>query len=84
MKLTQLKLARLACALINLTMLGSAAVGLIAPVAAFATEPVSVYSLYAAGRLRAPLTALAADFASGTGSEVRNTFGASGLLKERI
>ncbi len=84
MKLVQLKSAQLACALINLTMMGLATVSLIYPVAASAVESISVYAVYAAGSLRAPLTALAADFASGTGSEVRNTFGASGLLKERI
>lgn len=46
-----------------------------------AAEPIAVY---AAGSLRAPLTELAIGFAKKTGLEVRYTFGASGLLKERI
>jgi molybdate transport system substrate-binding protein len=46
-----------------------------------AAEPIAVY---AAGSLRAPLTELATGFTKKTGIEVRYTFGASGLLKERI
>ncbi len=46
-----------------------------------AQEPLSVY---AAGSLRAPLTELGAAYKARTGIEVRYTFGASGLLKERI
>lgn len=41
-------------------------------------------SVYAAGSLRAPLTELGSAFKSKTGVEIRYTFGASGLLKERI
>jgi molybdate transport system substrate-binding protein len=46
-----------------------------------AAEPITVY---AAGSLRAPLTELATGFTKKSGIEVRYTFGASGLLKERI
>lgn len=46
-----------------------------------AAEPIAVY---AAGSLRAPLTELATSFTKKTGIEIRYTFGASGLLKERI
>jgi molybdate transport system substrate-binding protein len=49
--------------------------------ASASAEPISVY---AAGSLRAPLTELATGFTKKTGLEVRYTFGASGLLKERI
>jgi molybdate transport system substrate-binding protein len=48
---------------------------------AHAEEPLSVY---AAGSLRAPLTELGAVYKTKTGVDVRYTFGASGLLKERI
>jgi molybdate transport system substrate-binding protein len=41
-------------------------------------------SVYAAGSLRAPLTELGAVYKTKTGVDVRYTFGASGLLKERI
>ncbi len=43
-----------------------------------------VLSIYAAGSLRAPLTEIAALYKAKTGVETRFTFGASGLLKERI
>src|SRR5262249_3850658 len=46
-----------------------------------AQEPVRVY---AAGSLRAAFTEAATDFRAKTGSPVALTFGASGLLKERI
>ncbi|MBP8120947.1 MAG: molybdate ABC transporter substrate-binding protein [Burkholderiales bacterium] len=49
--------------------------------AATAVEPVRVY---AAGSLRAVLTELGAQYKAGTGIEVQLTFGASGLLKDRI
>jgi ABC-type molybdate transport system substrate-binding protein len=51
------------------------------PMSALAQAPLSVY---AAGSLRAPLTAIATAWRNKTGIEVRFTFGASGLLKERI
>lgn len=41
-------------------------------------------AVYAAGSLRAPLTELGAAYKTKTGVDVRYTFGASGLLKERI
>jgi molybdenum ABC transporter molybdate-binding protein len=40
--------------------------------------------VYAAGSLRAPLTDLAREFESATGNSVTLTFGASGLLRDRI
>lgn len=49
--------------------------------AATARQPASVY---AAGSLRAPLTAIAAAFEQATGPPVMLTFGPSGLLRDRI
>lgn len=51
------------------------------PVTASAQAPVQVY---AAGSLRAPLTAIAADFEKSGAQPVKLTFGASGLLRDRI
>jgi molybdate transport system substrate-binding protein len=48
---------------------------------ALAAEPVAVF---AAGSLRAVLSDIATGFTRDTGTEVRFTFGPSGLLKERI
>lgn len=45
------------------------------------SEPLSVY---AAGSLREALTAIAADYEARSGRKVALTFGASGLLRERI
>ncbi len=73
-----MKSIRLFFAVINWAMIGSMTV---ATLTASAAEPIAVY---AAGSLRAPLMELAASFAKSTGLEVRYTFGASGLLKERI
>lgn len=53
--------------------------GLMTPAAA--QEPVR---LYAAGSLRAVLDEIAAQFTAETGTKVANTYGASGLLRERI
>jgi ABC-type molybdate transport system substrate-binding protein len=49
--------------------------------AAHAQQPASVY---AAGSLRAPLTAIAAEFEKESGQPLKLTFGASGLLRDRI
>jgi molybdate transport system substrate-binding protein len=49
--------------------------------AASAAEPLTVF---AAGSLRAPMTALAAEFARADGVVVASVFGASGLLRDRI
>lgn len=49
--------------------------------AAHAQQPASVY---AAGSLRAPLTAIAAEFEKESGQPVKLTFGASGLLRDRV
>jgi molybdate transport system substrate-binding protein len=46
-----------------------------------ANPPVQVYS---AGSLRGALTAIAADYEQQTGQKIALTFGASGLLRERI
>lgn len=46
-----------------------------------ATEPIQVF---AAGSLRAPLTDIAGAFTRTTGTKVALTFGASGLLRDRI
>ncbi|MCC6193968.1 MAG: molybdate ABC transporter substrate-binding protein [Burkholderiales bacterium] len=59
-------------------MLGAIAV---MTAAAHAQQPASVY---AAGSLRVPLTAIAAEFEKETGQPVKLTFGASGLLRDRI
>lgn len=40
--------------------------------------------VYAAGSLRGALTAIASDFEASTGQKIALTFGASGLLRERI
>jgi hypothetical protein len=40
--------------------------------------------VYAAGSLRGALTVIAKDFEASTGEKVALTFGASGLLRERI
>jgi len=45
------------------------------------SAPVNVY---AAGSLRGALTAIANDYEAGTGQKIALTFGASGLLRERI
>lgn len=63
--------------LLHAAMLAAAALPLIAA----AQAPVQVY---AAGSLRAPLTAIAADFEKASGQAVKLTFGASGLLRDRI
>ncbi len=46
------------------------------------TEP--ALAVYAAGSLRGAMTAIAKDFEASTGKKVVLTFGASGLLRERI
>ncbi|MFN7712528.1 MAG: molybdate ABC transporter substrate-binding protein [Curvibacter sp.] len=51
------------------------------PVRTAASPPLQVY---AAGSLREAFTALAADYEARTGQNVALTFGASGLLRERI
>jgi len=51
-----------------------------APVASVAPA----LSVYAAGSLRGALTAIAADYEASTGQKIALTFGASGLLRERI
>jgi ABC-type molybdate transport system substrate-binding protein len=51
------------------------------PVTAISQQPVQVY---AAGSLRAPLTAVAADFEKANAQPVKLSFGASGLLRDRI
>jgi ABC-type molybdate transport system substrate-binding protein len=51
------------------------------PVTASAQAPVHVY---AAGSLRAPLTAIAADFEKAHAHPVKLTFGPSGVLRDRI
>jgi molybdate transport system substrate-binding protein len=45
---------------------------------------VAQVQVYAAGSLRAPLTQIAADFENENGRPVKLTFGASGLLRDRI
>jgi len=59
------------------------------PTAPIAAAPVlitneSVLQVYAAGSLRSAVTAIAKDFEARTGNKVALTFGASGLLRERI
>ena len=53
------------------------------PVAPMATSELAV-QVYAAGSLRGALTAIAKDYEVRTGQKVVLTFGASGLLRERI
>jgi molybdenum ABC transporter molybdate-binding protein len=52
-----------------------------APAPAAVVTPIAVY---AAGSLRGALTAIAKDFEASTGQPITLTFGASGLLRERI
>jgi molybdenum ABC transporter molybdate-binding protein len=49
-----------------------------------AAVPAAPVPVYAAGSLREALTAIAADFEARSGHKVALTFGASGLLRERI
>ncbi|HZT56119.1 MAG TPA: molybdate ABC transporter substrate-binding protein [Burkholderiaceae bacterium] len=70
-------LFRLTC-----TALGTAALGCAAPVQ---PQPQTTLEVFAAGSLRAALTDIAKAFeAAEPGTTVRLTFGASGLLKERL
>jgi molybdate transport system substrate-binding protein len=48
------------------------------------TQPEPALEVYAAGSLRGALTVIAKDFEVRTGHKVALTFGASGLLRERI
>ena len=48
------------------------------------TQPPAALQVYAAGSLRSALTEIAKDFEARTGQRVELTFGASGLLRERI
>ncbi|HEY8905029.1 MAG TPA: molybdate ABC transporter substrate-binding protein [Rhodoferax sp.] len=74
---------------LNKLLLGSLAVGLVgctsveqsSPVAAASPGAVSVYS---AGSLRGALSTIAKDHEARTGQKIALTFGASGLLRERI
>jgi len=59
-----------------------AAIALALSASAPAEEP--AIRLYAAGSLRAVMTELARDYAASGGSPVEATFGASGLLRERL
>lgn len=61
---------------------GTATVSAAAPTVVTTTEP--VLQVYAAGSLRGALTAIAKDYEARTGQKVVLTFGASGLLRERI
>jgi ABC-type molybdate transport system substrate-binding protein len=54
------------------------------PAAAPASAQETAVRLYAAGSLRSALTDVAAAFRAGGGPEVAATFGASGLLRERL
>lgn len=49
-----------------------------------AQSPTSTLQVYAAGSLREPLTAIASAYEAQTGLKLSLTFGASGLLRERI
>jgi molybdenum ABC transporter molybdate-binding protein len=73
------KAAALAVAALGLAGCGSAGK---APMAS--EEAVAPVMVYAAGSLREALTAIAADHVKRTGQKVTLTFGASGLLRERI
>jgi molybdate transport system substrate-binding protein len=48
------------------------------------TKPEPALQVYAAGSLRGAMTTIAKDFEASTGQKVVLTFGASGLLRERI
>lgn len=52
--------------------------------AVVAAQPEPALQVYAAGSLRAALTAIAKDYEASTGQKLILTFGASGLLRERI
>jgi len=47
-------------------------------------EPIPAFKVYAAGSLREAMTQVAADYQARTGQAVELSFGASGLLRERI
>ena len=47
-------------------------------------EPVPAFPVYAAGSLRAALSQVAQDYQARTGQAVELSFGASGLLRERL
>jgi molybdenum ABC transporter molybdate-binding protein len=47
-------------------------------------EPISAFPVYAAGSLRAALSQVAQDYRAHTGQAVELSFGASGLLRERL
>ncbi|MDR3370649.1 molybdate ABC transporter substrate-binding protein [Rhodoferax sp.] len=73
----------------NKLLLGSLAVGLAGCASMERSGPVAVVSptavsVYAAGSLRAALTTIANDYEARTGQKIVLTFGASGLLRERI
>ena len=70
-------------AALSVAVLGLAGCGSVekAPMAADAT---SVVQVYAAGSLREALTVIASEHEARTGQKIALTFGASGLLRERI
>jgi molybdenum ABC transporter molybdate-binding protein len=79
----------------NKLLLGSLAVGLAGCASVEKPTPVAVanpavtvaptaVSVYSAGSLRGALTTIANDFETRTGQKIALTFGASGLLRERI
>ena len=53
-------------------------------VASLPMSALAQVQVFAAGSLRAPLTDIAADFEREKGQAIRLTFGASGLLRDRI
>ncbi len=61
-----------------------AALGLLAGLIAMSTHAQEPVRLYAAGSLRAAMTDIGISFQQKTGVSVAGTFGASGLLKERM
>jgi len=58
--------------------------GIVTPVHAQSAAPSNTVALYAAGSLREALTQIAGDYQAVTGVTVNLSFGASGLLRERI
>ncbi len=55
-----------------------------APAQSFAQSPVMAIEVFSAGSLREALTAIATDYEALTGKKLALTFGASGLLRERL
>jgi molybdenum ABC transporter molybdate-binding protein len=66
------------------TLTAMGAIGSVSAQPLVATPVATPIAVYAAGSLRGALTAIAKDFEASSGQKIALTFGASGLLRERI